>query len=308
MEENTVNEKQNEAVTTGNEAPKKKVRISRVFLSLFPFGVCLMVQTLAQIPFYILAVVDTIKEGYSVDDIDAFLTAFLNIFNDRYLLSMYIVYAVLGITVFGIWYYKGFVKKRPKVKIGDVFGVKSLIALLLSAVSLFFVVNAWGVIVGWVMPRVIEEYNEMIEMSGLVNNSYLLVIYSIFSAPILEELCFRGVIFSILEDSGIRPWFIILISGALFAVMHITIPFQMVYALFIGLFLGYLRYKYRSIMITILTHILFNVFGTFVSDAINESGMGEGAMVIFGGVALCVIAFVFVLVNGDKKAYKPDTK
>ena len=308
MEENTVNEKQNEAVTTGNEAPKKKVRISRVFLSLFPFGVCLMVQTLAQIPFYILAVVDTIKEGYSVDDIDAFLTAFLNIFNDRYLLSMYIVYAVLGITVFGIWYYKGFVKKRPKVKIGDVFGVKSLIALLLSAVSLLFVVNAWGVIVGWVMPRVIEEYNEMIEMSGLVNNSYLLVIYSIFSAPILEELCFRGVIFSILEDSGIRPWFIILISGALFAVMHITIPFQMVYALFIGLFLGYLRYKYRSIMITILTHILFNVFGTFVSDAINESGMGEGAMVIFGGVALCVIAFVFVLVNGDKKAYKPDTK
>lgn len=308
MEENIINEQQNDQINAQGGAPKKKVRKGLVFFSLVPFAVLLMVQTISQVPFYTLAVVDVINEGYSADDAYGFIMALNNTLNEKYLVFLYIVYAVLGITIFGIWYYKGYVKKHPKVKLGEVFGVKSVSASVLTAASLYFVINAAAILTNWLFPKVMEEYNELIEMSGLVNNAVILIAYSLIMAPILEELVFRGVIFGVLEDSGIRPGLRILFTTILFSVMHITIPIQMVYAFLVGLMLGFLRYKYRSIRISILTHMLFNFIGTFVSGIIDNSGLGEGAMLIFGGIALIVMVFVIVLVKGDKKAYKPAGK
>jgi hypothetical protein len=86
--------------------------------------------------------------------------------------------------------------------------------------------------------------------------------------------------------------------------MHL-IPVQVFYATIVALFLGYLRYKYRSIMITVVTHILFNFFGAYVSGIFENLGLGDGIMLIIGGVALFILVLAIVLVNGDKKAYKP---
>ena len=308
MDENNNNETQNEEVTVQEETSKKKIKKSLIFYSLVPVAVLMAIQTLAQIPFFILSVVNVINEGYNVDDIYAFLMAMNQDLNDKYLNIIYAVYAVLGITVFGIWYYKGFVKKRPKIKYKNVFGAKSLIAALLMSIGLYFALEAAGIIIGWISPQTIDDYNKLIEMSGLVDHLFILIAYSVFLGPILEELCFRGVVFGILEDSGIRPGLIILISSLLFGAMHITIPLQMLYAALVALAIGFLRYKYRSVLYTVILHILFNVVGTFVSEGINNSGLSESLQVIFGGLALFIIAFVFVLINGDKNAYKPETK
>lgn len=308
MDENTINEPQNEEANVQDGSSEKKIKKSLIFFSIVPAAIMVAIQTVAQIPFYIMSAVNVINEGYSANDIYEFLVALEQDLKDNYLNFVYAIYAVAGIIVFGIWYYKGFYKKRPKRKLGDFIGIKSLSAAVFMTVALYFAVQAAAIVINWISPQIIEDYNALIEMSGLVDNFFVLFVYTIFMAPILEELCFRGVVFGILEDSGIRPGLIILISSLLFGAMHIAIPLQMLYAMFLSLFFGYMRYKYRSVGFTIFIHMMFNILGTFLSEAIDKSGMSEGLMLIFGGIALFIIVFVFVLVNGDKKAYKPEAK
>ena len=97
----------------------------------------------------------------------------------------------------------------------------------------------------------------------------------------------------------------ILISGILFGVMHLNLV-QGIYASVLGFFLGYLRYKYRSISITIVTHILFNLMGTYGSEALSLLKLSDGAILILGGISLFILAFAIVLINGDSKAYRAE--
>ena len=119
-------------------------------------------------------------------------------------------------------------------------------------------------------------------------------------------MCLRGVTYGYLEKSGIKPAFIILISGILFGVMHLNL-IQGIYASVLGFFLGFLRYKYRSILLPLVTHILFNLMGTYGDAALERIGMGDGVVLILGGLALFVLVFSVVLVNGDKKAVKSES-
>ena len=55
------------------------------------------------------------------------------------------------------------------------------------------------------MPQAMAMYEEMIEVSGLVSNTAITVIYAIILGPILEELVFRGVTYGFLEKAGVNP-------------------------------------------------------------------------------------------------------
>ena len=72
----------------------------------------------------------------------------------------------------------------------------------------------------------------------------------------------------------------------------------------LGFFLGFMRYKYRSIKLTIFIHILFNIMGTYGDTLMEKIIPNDGIKLILGGVALFVLVFATALVNSDKKAYK----
>jgi membrane protease YdiL (CAAX protease family) len=150
-----------------------------------------------------------------------------------------------------------------------------------------------------------EAYAEIMEASGLVDNVILTVVYGILLGPVIEELCLRGLCYGYLEKSGIKPFLVILISGLLFGIMHMNLV-QGIYASVLGFFLGYLRYKYRSIKLTIAVHILFNLMGTYGSVAFDSLQLKEGAELILGGISLFILVFAVVLINGDKKAYRAE--
>ena len=85
--------------------------------------------------------------------------------------------------------------------------------------------------------------------------------------------------------------------------MHLNLV-QGVYASVLGFFLGFLRYKYRSISLTVFAHILFNIMGTYGDTALQKMGISDGMILILGGISLIVLVFVIVLINGDKKAVR----
>lgn len=76
-------------------------------------------------------------------------------------------------------------------------------------------------------------------------------------APIIEEVLFRGIIMHGLMRNY-RSWYAVLMSGVLFSIFHLN-PWQMTYTFFLGLLLGWLMIRTRSLPLTILVHSLNNL-------------------------------------------------
>lgn len=75
--------------------------------------------------------------------------------------------------------------------------------------------------------------------------------------PFVEELLFRGIIMNRLLERNIKPNSAISITAILFALFHLN-PAQMIGALIVGLFVGYLAYKTNCIYYSILVHCVYN--------------------------------------------------
>ena len=302
MSENNVNQVQPASVQVPAQEPKR-VRVGFIFLSFVPVAVLLAIQTVTQMPFMVIAMTEYVQEaGGNIPDFYDAMIKMSEVFNAKYAVWAYLLYAVVGLIVFGTWYIKGFVKGKPRFKFSSVFGFKSILASIGIVIGLMFTIDAGMTIANWLVPDIMESYKQIMETSGLVDNVLITVLYGIILGPILEELALRGLTFGYLEKSNIKPFLIILISGILFGAMHLNLV-QGVYASFLGFFLGYLRYKYRSISITIVTHILFNLMGTYGSEALSLLKLSDGALLILGGISLFILAFAIVLINGDSKAY-----
>ena len=74
--------------------------------------------------------------------------------------------------------------------------------------------------------------------------------------PIVEELCFRGIM---MERMRWMPvWVCVLVQGVLFGLAHLNL-FQASYAAVVGILLGLLYVKYRSMIVVIIGHAAFNI-------------------------------------------------
>ena len=309
MAENNVNQQQMPVETVQQvpaenvqaAKPKKKVRVGFIFLSMLPVYAIISIQTVTQVPFLFIAMAELEKTSGAAAATD--MNAVFDFFNQKYAFWAYLLYSVVGIVAFGLWYYSGFVRRGTKVRIKEIIGYKSILAVISMVIGLQFLITAGFVIATELFPKVIEDYMQLMTDSGLVDNQLIMIVYAILIGPVLEELCIRGVTFGFLEKSNIKPFFIILISGILFGVMHLNLV-QGIYASVLGFFLGYMRYKYRSIKITIVMHILFNFMGTYGEMLMEKLNLSNGANLILGGISLFVLLFAVLLVNGDPKAYK----
>lgn len=90
----------------------------------------------------------------------------------------------------------------------------------------------------------------------------------VLSAPVFEELLFRGVILQGLLRSQ-RPWVAIGQSALLFGIVHFN-PAQSIHAFLLGLVFGWLYYRTRSLWLCMAMHVLFNSLA-FVSILASSS-------------------------------------
>ena len=75
--------------------------------------------------------------------------------------------------------------------------------------------------------------------------------------PIMEEICFRGLILDSLLKTRCRPWLAILISALLFALLH-GLGANFVTAMLFGILVGWLYWRTGSIIPGIIIHITNN--------------------------------------------------
>ena len=112
----------------------------------------------------------------------------------------------------------------------------------------------------------------MFELEAAMNDnlSIVFIILSVcFLAPIMEEVIFRGWLYSELSLTKLNHIGIIVLTTALFTLIHIQYEhlYSFISIFLTGLLLGFIRYKSQNISYCIIIHVLFNfiaIIGLFI--------------------------------------------
>lgn len=132
----------------------------------------------------------------------------------------------------------------------------------------------------------------------------LYFISSVILPAIVEELIFRGYILHLLLPHG--KTFAILVSGALFGVMHFYLP-QLLYATVAGILIGYLVVQSGSIWCGIFLHIINNLL-VYISDMasvlLDAPSYAFFSIVLEGLIYLCAMVGLVLMFANDLGAHK----
>ncbi|MBN1767244.1 MAG: CPBP family intramembrane metalloprotease [Prolixibacteraceae bacterium] len=152
--------------------------------------------------------------------------------------------------------------KKSHQKFSRVFALKGfnpllLIPILLMLPAMQYLVGFLNIKIESILPAP-PWFWELFER--ILNNHFGFwgaALKVVVFAPIVEEILFRGIIMHGLMRNY-RSWYAILLSGILFSAYHLN-PWQMSYTFFLGLLLGWIMVKTRSLPFAILVHALNNL-------------------------------------------------
>jgi uncharacterized protein len=146
-------------------------------------------------------------------------------------------------------------------------------AVFVSLVALQFFMNEISIHVEKVLPPpgwFMELFERLFESDHEI---WVGILRVVILAPVVEELIFRGVIFSSFQRIYPAFW-VIFFSALLFALFHLN-PWQLGPTFLLGLLLGYVRLKTGSLLAAMLTHALHNLM-IFLSVYYHESWQVSG--------------------------------
>lgn len=240
------------------------------FLLIFvPLILVLIIQVFASVIAIFMAAIISGSQG---------LHSFIDFYNSIFALfldkdfngMLMIIYSLISICVFGLWYYyryEGdylpFFHKKFKAK-----RLLSLVGIIILVPGTQFAASLICSILALIAPKTLETYEKLLEMAGLDEKmTFILFIYSVVLAPICEELVFRGVTLSCAKR--LFPfWLANIIQAVLFGAFHMNIV-QGVYAFALGIILGYVCEKGKSIYFSLLLHFLFNLWAATMTLIFN---------------------------------------
>ncbi|HIZ81892.1 MAG TPA: CPBP family intramembrane metalloprotease [Candidatus Mediterraneibacter pullistercoris] len=208
-----------------------------------------------------------------------------------------LIYMIPGI-VFLLWYYFAFVEPVGTGRFAAAQTKRLTPSCFLWLVPLTFAVqhaiSLLMAMVAMLMPSAMENYTEMVETSGLSEYSPVWVIATLILPSLVEETIFRGLIFQYLRKAGACFVVANLIQAVLFGVFHMNL-IQGIYTAFFGFLLGYLAWRYESLLVPMAMHALFNFFGTVVisleSRFLPEILLG---LIILGSVPVAAVILVMM--------------
>ena len=108
-------------------------------------------------------------------------------------------------------------------------------------------------------------------------------------APVAEELCFRGITMNRMSDTKI--WLALSVQAVLFGILHMNIV-QGAYAALLGVFLGFLTIRYRSVIYAIIAHIAFNMYSIIISTVESELVLTIVSIVIIPVTVVSIIGLI----------------
>lgn len=256
-------------------------KVGYFFFSFLPALASLTLQFVVMIPFVGIATVVFLNHpsaltSQSLDDMTSLVS---------FSTGISAVYAAAGIVIFGLWYqlqFKGNVTKNVKqwMKPGLFAGALCIVPVLQAAT---------GFLIAWVssmFPQWLKFYEDLMKNAGFSGAPSLpLILYAVLLGPIAEELTFRGVTLASAKKA-LPFWAANLLQAFLFGVFHLNF-IQGIYAFALGLILGLICEKSGCIWYSIVLHIGYNFWGTFVAEF----------MAGISPIAVCILYIVFIFLG-----------
>ena len=224
-----------------------------------------------------------------------------SLMDSQFLAGISAVYAVIAAIALGFWYWKRFCpKKQPRRKISSIINPWMVGGLALMMLGMQYISTYVVMLLAVINPGWYQTYEELMKSVGFGDVTLVLAIYSVLIAPIREELIFRGVTMKYAAKA--MPFVMANIMQAfLFGLFHANM-IQGTYAFVVGLFCGYVCYKGGSLYLSILFHMMFNLWGTFAPSFLNYSGNSIPLHILIFGLAVCAAsAGIFLYLQGIKR-------
>lgn len=210
-----------------------------------------------------------------------------------------VVYAITTIAIFGLWYYMKYDGNYlPKLR--TTFHPMSIIGVIMLMPGMQYLSSYIVALTATLFPKALEVYEELLESSGFDTSITLgLFLYSVILAPFSEELIFRGVTMRQLKKC-LPFWVANIVQGILFGIFHMNL-IQGVYACCLGLILGYICEKGGSIYYSILLHMLFNFWGTVLSEYFTIGDSDFSVLFWFLFATVMTVGGLFVFRGGIRR-------
>lgn len=286
------NENMTTVVETTQETKKPKAWVAilvslGVLLAFFGIQIAtsMVASTVASISFY---------SEHSTEDLQEVQEAFLAyVQTSDFITPVLVVSQILTVIIGGIWFYFGYVKKADKAVRKEnnkkIWTAKALATVVLLAIGCYCFDIVVVQIVATLNPAALETFETMMNMA-LGETSVLSIIATVLLAPIGEEILFRGIAFNKLKKA-LPIWVAIILQAVLFGAAHANLM-QFCYVIPIALVLGYVAYRYDSIIPCIGIHMVNNALPNLVvllPEAVRETVI---PFIIVSIIAFAIVIFV----------------
>lgn len=145
------------------------------------------------------------------------------------------------------------------------------------------------------LPNLMEE--EFKEIAGTLCGFLSIALVG----PVIEEIVFRKIMIDGITEHGGKQWIAILISSAVFGLIHLN-PAQIPFAFAIGILFGWMYVRTGSMMPGLIGHILNNTLAGFLMRTDYDSApfLEKGTDLISNPacmaiLATCIIASVLLI-------------
>ena len=170
--------------------------------------------------------------------------------------------------------------------------------------TLFPLVNELRVIVEWLFPTPDAVKQTTSALQSMLTSTWLAWLTLALVPSISEEVAFRGFIFAGLERSY-RPIWAVGISALMFGFMHVFLSLfaQLFNATLLGLILGLLALRSRSLFPGILFHLVNNSLGLFVGNLASDPALDSISNVLFRDKSRVMFQTVWVSLGAVLSAW-----
>ena len=284
---------------------KQKGKAGYYVLSAVPLLATLMIQALSGLACSVIGSVAysvriAMNGGSELVNDPAALQAAVTDYIMQYIIYAVIVAQILTLIGAAIWYGILFKRKNVNRPIKECVNVRTVLMCILAGIGLQLVIDFFLNIVGLVFPDAMGAYSELIESIGIGEMTWISLLATVILAPISEELLFRGLTLRFLRSAGVKFAIANVIQALLFGILHMNLV-QGIYAFVVGLVLGYVAGKCRTVFLPILLHLCFNFTGTFLG-AWMPGNSGWFMQIMFLMIGALMLAGAFLLVQKEMKA------
>jgi membrane protease YdiL (CAAX protease family) len=200
----------------------------------------------------------------------------------------------------GLWYFFKFykpAKEEGKVTpvLPKIMNLKAILLIVFGTTSAY----ALAVLLQYGMTLLLPDYASAVNsVLGSALNGVMGILAGVIMAPLAEETAVRGLILRRAEKSfGLVGCMII--SAVMFALFHMNL-IQSVYVIPMGLFWGYIGYKYKSVIPCIICHLINNLVAIIISHWAD--GLNAGNAIIFTVIfVVCGVITFFAIKMPEKE-------